>query len=62
MLRAAAERRCRSGEENVMTKMLAAISVPLLLLSVEWLSLLVLGLWATGIGLWLIVQIGEHGY
>lgn len=45
-----------------MTKMLAAISVPLLLLSVEWLSLLVLGLWAAGIGLWLIVQIGEHGY
>ena len=44
-----------------MIKVLAAISVPLLLLSVEWLSLLVLGLWTAGIALWLIKEMGDHG-
>lgn len=36
-------------------------SIVLLMLGVEWLSLLVLGLWAMGVVLWLIVQMGEHG-
>lgn len=39
-----------------------AVSIALLMLSIEWLSLLVLGIWVAAIGLWLIVEIGKHGY
>ena len=43
-------------------KVAIVISVVLLLLSVEWLSLLVLGLWTTGAALWLVKQAGDRGY
>jgi len=36
------------------------MSIVAMMLGIEWLSLLVLGLWAMGIALWLIVQMGEH--
>lgn len=39
-----------------------AISLALLMLSIEWLSLLILGIWVAAIALWLIVEIGKHGY
>ena len=39
-----------------------AISVALLMLSIEWLSFLVLGIWVAAIALWLIIEIGKHGY
>lgn len=35
-------------------------SIVLMMLGIEWLSLLVLGLWVSGLALWLIVQMGEH--
>lgn len=39
-----------------------AVSIVLLLLGVEWLSLLILGIWVAAVALWLIVEIGKHGY
>lgn len=45
-----------------MIKGAVAISIALLTLCIEWLSLLVLGIWVIAIALWLIVEIGKHGY
>jgi hypothetical protein len=43
-------------------KSLIAISIVLLALSVEWLSLLVLGMWTMGAAVWLVKQAGDRGY
>lgn len=44
-----------------MLKIPAIISVVLLMLGIEWLSVLVLACWVCGAALWLVYQAGQHG-
>lgn len=37
-----------------------AMTIVLMALGIEWLSLLILGLWTGAAALWLIVKMGEH--